>query len=87
MTYDPVLDAPPPLRSRHRNATSDPTHLSSSTYWLSRSTRQIVDSLAPGQLDPLTVKEDGLVMNGHLRISVLRGRGVRIDTLPRVPYP
>jgi len=44
---------------------------SSYNYWRSKSTREIVDSVQPGGVEPLRVKQDGTVMNGNTRILVL----------------
>ena len=53
------------------------------TFWKSRLTQEIVESLAPGQRESLRVKPDGRNMNGNTRITVLVERGYPIDDLPR----
>jgi hypothetical protein len=55
----------------------------SMTFWKSRPTQEIVDSLAPGQRKSLRVKPDGRIMNGNKRITVLIERGYPVDDLPR----
>jgi hypothetical protein len=55
-------------------------------YWRTRSTQEIVDSLADGNPEPLVAKDDGTVMQGNTRIKVLEERGYDVDGLPRVPY-
>ena len=43
----------------------------------------LLDSLLPGQKDPLKTSPDGTILDGHHRIYILRGRGVEVDALPR----
>jgi hypothetical protein len=61
-------------------------NLSGYTYWSSKSTEDIVNSLAPGQEEELTVDANGKVWQGNTRIKILQDRGVDVDNLPRVPY-
>ena len=53
-------------------------------FWRSRSTKEILDSLKPGQKEALSAWTDGRICNGHHRISILRERGVNVDELPRL---
>jgi hypothetical protein len=46
-------------------------------------TDKLIDSLVPGKEGALKVREDGTVMDGHHRITILRERGVDVDALPR----
>jgi hypothetical protein len=77
----------PGLRRLHPHATITLDNQASHKYWCSKSTREIVDSLQPGGMEPLTAKQDGTVMQGNTRIPVLEERGFDINTLPRVPCP
>jgi hypothetical protein len=47
------------------------------------STKDLVDSLRPGEPGALKAKPDGTIMDGHHRAYVLRERGVDVDELPR----
>ncbi len=46
-------------------------------------TRALLDSLKPGQDSCLKVRPDGVIVDGHHRIKVLRDRAVDVDKLPR----
>jgi hypothetical protein len=46
-------------------------------------TEVLLNSLLPGQKNCLKARPDGTMLDGHHRISVLRGRGVAVDSLPR----
>jgi hypothetical protein len=52
-------------------------------YWRQQSTADIVQSLQPGNIEALTVKSDGRIMNGNTRIKVLEERGFDVHSLPR----
>ena len=52
-------------------------------YWRQQSTVDIVQSLQPGNIEALTVKSDGRIMNGNTRIKVLEERGFDVNSLPR----
>ncbi len=52
-----------------------------------RSTAEIIASLAPGKTEALKVHEDGTVLDGHHRLTVLCERGVDINLLPREVVP
>jgi len=47
------------------------------------STKELVDSLVPGQAGSLKARPDGTMIEGHHRIKVLRERGIDVDSLPR----
>ena len=46
-------------------------------------TQKLIDSLRPGEEQPLTTKPDGTVLEGHHRLKILSGRGINIHDLPR----
>lgn len=46
-------------------------------------TQELIDSLRPGQPGSLKVRPEGTMLDGHHRISILRTRGVDVDSLPR----
>lgn len=50
-------------------------------------THRLIESLRPGQSAALKARADGTVLEGHHRLTVLRERGVDIDTLPRELVP
>ena len=52
-------------------------------FFRSRSTQEVVSSLAPGQPGALKTRPDGTVLDGHHRLRVLMERGVDIQSLPR----
>jgi hypothetical protein len=70
----------PPLKSLHPDGSFSSAKLAQ---YEKLSTRELADSLKPGQLGSLKVKPDGTVMDGHHRIKILRDRGVVVDSLPR----
>ncbi len=76
----------PPLQRLHPDSTLS-NYPSSFNYWSNKSTQDIIDSLAPGQTEPLIVDESGLVWQGNMRIQILQGRGVDVNALPRTPKP
>lgn len=47
------------------------------------STEEIIKSLEPGRAEALKVRDDGLLLDGHHRVHILRERGVNVDALPR----
>jgi hypothetical protein len=47
------------------------------------STEELQASLVPPLEGCLKTREDGTILDGHHRISVLRNRGVDVDSLPR----
>ena len=74
----------PPLRRLHPDSSLSKSGLS---YWRRQRTDVIVESLKPGKLECLKVKDDGTVMDGNTRVKVLEERGYNVDDLPREPYP
>jgi ParB-like chromosome segregation protein Spo0J len=44
---------------------------------------ELLESLRPGRLECLKTRPDGMILDGHHRIKVLRERGVSVDMLPR----
>lgn len=48
-----------------------------------RPSEELLESLLPGCLECLKTRPDGMILDGHHRIKVLRERGVNVDTLPR----
>jgi len=44
-------------------------------------------SLMPGREGSLKTRPDGLILDGHHRIKVLRERGINVDQLPREVIP
>jgi hypothetical protein len=51
------------------------------------SDEELIDSLKPGQQGSLKVRPDGTIAEGHLRVKILRDRGVDVDSLPREIIP
>ena len=49
--------------------------------------QEIMDSLKPGQSGSLKVRPDGMIIDGHHRIKILRDRGLDVDSLPREIIP
>ena len=49
--------------------------------------QEIIDSLKPGQPGSLKVRPDGMIIDGHQRIRILRNRGVDVELLPREIMP
>jgi ParB-like chromosome segregation protein Spo0J len=47
------------------------------------STESLERSLQPGQTGSLKVRPDDTVIDGHHRLTILRERGVEVDSLPR----
>ncbi len=87
---DPMdsFDADPPLNRIHPDSTyeTDVSAKQSLEYWRKQSTGDVIDSLKPGQSEPLTVDAEGNIWNGNTRIKVLQERGVDVDALPRESY-
>jgi hypothetical protein len=70
----------PNLRFLHSEATLNQVKLD---LFRRLSTEALISSLAPGQPGALKVRNDGTVLDGHHRLSVLAERGHNIDRLPR----
>jgi hypothetical protein len=70
----------PPLKPLHPDSSLSPAKL----VQLDRIPTEIIEqSLRPGLNDCLKVRPDGLIIDGHHRLKVLRSRGIDIDALPR----
>ncbi len=72
-----------PLKLLHPDSTLQGSSL---TYWRQQPTEKIVQSLRRDEEEPLTVEDDGTVMQGNTRIKALQERGYDVDSIPRVPY-
>ena len=70
----------PPLRSLHPDSSLSQATLGGLA---KKSTRELLDSLMPGMPEALRTRPDGLIINGHHRLKLLRERGVDVDALPR----
>jgi hypothetical protein len=51
------------------------------------SSDELMRSLLPGQPGALKARPDGIIVDGHHRIKVLRERGVDVNVLPREIIP
>jgi hypothetical protein len=73
-----------PLRRIHTPETINSSYYQYSyAYWRGQSTQSIIDSLAPGQLEPLTVNSNGAIVQGNTRTLIFEQRGYDINSLPR----
>ena len=70
----------PPLKPLHSENSLSAVKLSRLAQL---STDQLKESLLPGKQECLKTKADGLILDGHHRIFVLRQRGINVDALPR----
>ncbi|MBI3327276.1 MAG: hypothetical protein HYZ81_11320 [Nitrospinae bacterium] len=78
----------PPLRRIHSDQTLEAgSNGVALEYWRKQPTDDIVNSLQPGQPEPLTVTSDGRILNGNTRIKVLEERGFDVNSLPREVLP
>ena len=50
------------------------------------STEELVNSLAPGAKEPLTLGPGGSVLQGNTRVYILMQRGYDVNSLPTTPY-
>jgi ParB-like chromosome segregation protein Spo0J len=74
----------PPLKPLHTDISLSQAKLGE----LDKLTNQeLIDSLKPGQPGSLKVRPDGMIIDGHHRIKILRDRGVDVDFLPREIIP
>ena len=74
----------PPLKSLHSDISLSQAKLGQ----LDKLTNQeIMDSLKPGQPGLLKIRPDGMIIEGHHRIKILRDRGFDVDALPREIIP
>ena len=76
--------AQPPLRLLHSEASLSRGKLDQ---FRRVSTVELIESLEPGRPGALKARPDGVVLDGHHRIVVLRERGVGVDALPREVVP
>jgi hypothetical protein len=70
----------PPLQPLHLNSALSQAKLN---HYARLTTKELIRSLAPGQVGSLKTPPDGTVIDGHHRIGVLRERGIDVDLLPR----
>ena len=47
------------------------------------STEALIETLQPDKKDSLKARKDGMILDGHHRIYLLRIRGIDVDSLPR----
>ena len=74
----------PPLKPLHSDISLSQAKLGE----LDKLTNQeLIDSLKPGQPGSLKVRPDGMIIDGHHRIRILRDRGVDVELLPREILP
>jgi hypothetical protein len=69
----------PPLRFLHADATLSKSQLAQ----LERLTEKILETLQPGQTHALKARADGMLLDGHHRVCILRSGGIDINLLPR----
>jgi ParB-like chromosome segregation protein Spo0J len=69
-----------PLRSLHSDESLSEAKLEKMR---GSATEELLESLLPGRLECLKARPDGMILDGHHRIKVLRERGTNVDTLPR----
>lgn len=50
-------------------------------------TEELIESLRPGKPGALKVRPDGTIIDGHHRITILRDRGIDVESLPRETLP
>jgi hypothetical protein len=74
----------PPLIPLHPDSSLSPAKLEQ---YAKASTQELIASLWPGQAGPLKVRPDGTMVDGHHRITILRDRGVDVESLPREIVP
>lgn len=85
--YAQAGESTPSIRRLHPDETyeTDPRAKRSLEYWRQRTTNEIIESLQPdpGNREGLTVKPDGIVVQGNTRLKVLEERGLDVNSLPR----
>lgn len=74
----------PPLSPLHADSSLNPLKI---TKYEKLPTRELIDSLKPGEEGSLKVRPDGTMIDGHHRIKILRVRGINVDELPREIIP
>lgn len=72
--------AQPPLKPLHPETSLSPAKLAT---FGKLPTETLTASLAPGQEHCLKTRPDGTILDGNHRIQVLKGRGEKVDDLPR----
>jgi len=70
----------PPLKPLHSESSLSAAKLAKLELL---SNDQLKNSLLPGKKECLKAKTNGLILDGHHRIFVLRNRGIDVDALPR----
>ncbi len=70
----------PRLKSLHSGGSLSQSKLDQFSKMASQ---ELIDSLKPGQAGALKVRPDGMMIDGHHRIKILRDRGFDVDSLPR----
>ena len=70
----------PPLQPLHLSSVLSQAKLNR---YAKLTTEELIHSLEPAQIGALKVRPDGIVIDGHHRIAILRERGVDVDQLPR----
>jgi hypothetical protein len=70
----------PPLRSLHSDDLLSEAKLEKMR---GRPSEELLETLLPGHLHCLKTRPDGMILDGHHRIKVLRERAVDVDMLPR----
>jgi len=70
----------PPLKSLHADSSLNLLKLEQ---FRKLSSEQLLDSLKGGEACSLKARPDGILIEGHHRIKVLREPGIDVDTLPR----
>ncbi len=74
----------PPLKSLHEDDALSQTKIDR---FSGLTTEELVESLKQGRSGSLKTRPDGTVIDGHHRVSVLKDRGVDVDSLPREIIP
>ncbi len=69
-----------PLRPLHSASTLSQSKLDQ---FAKMGSQELIESLKPGQPGSLKVTPDGLMMDGHHRVQVLRDRGIDVNSPPR----
>jgi hypothetical protein len=69
-----------PLRPLHSGATLSQSKLDQ---FAKMENQDLIESLKPGQPGSLKVSPDGLMIDGHHRVQILRDRGIDVNALPR----
>ena len=70
----------PPLKPLHSDSSLSQVKLDT---FGKLTTKELLDSLSPGQPGSLKARPDGTMIEGHHRIMILRQRRVDVDSLPR----